>query len=260
MLALGIVAMLCAVAIVGIGYAAVFGGSAKTYNDNNVADAQYLSLSPGTDGSAWNAISSGAVDAVFDEFTYNDSGTKYAFSYIESLSPTEVTVSAVTYQAVQLGTKNFIIGNETGAATTTVTISVKASDLVGNADYVYLLKVGTADAQVLDYTGSVTEKDFALTLAIPSGETSTVAVVLYIGYVENVYLPNADGDDYRHGSAIAIDDYDELVEKQTGGTATPEEEATIELYDDEDGAHTGTVMPESFTGLSLMFKATAVTA
>ena len=255
MLALGIVAMLCAVAIIGIGYAAAFGGTAKTYNDNNVAEAQYLSLSPGTDGSAWNAISSGAVDAVFDEYTYNDSGTKYAYSYIDGTVTTDLTISAVTYKSVQLGTKTFIVGNETGAATTSVTISVKASDLVGNADYVYILKVGAADPVILDNTGSVTAKDFVLNLAIADGETANVAVTLYIGYQENVYLPNADGDGFRHGAVITTTAYDAL------DPLDDEDAEVIALYDDEDGAHGGSAnVPQGFTGLSLMFKATAVTA
>ncbi len=107
MLALGIVAMLCAVAIIGIGYAA-FGGNARTYNQGNSTTAGYMTLTPGGDGNAkWNGI---AADADVAISTYvHSTGTAY---YFAGNSTTETVDSTDGYTVSDaLGSKTFTLDN-----------------------------------------------------------------------------------------------------------------------------------------------------
>ena len=246
MLALVAVIGLCAVALIGAAYAAFTGGTAKTYNEGNAANAEFITITPGGEaGHEWDAISSASI--AFSTYTYNDSGTKKAF-YIDADPTIEgETVDTVAYDLYQLGTKNFTFKNDTALTITALDVSVKQSAIVGNADFVYVLAIGGV-FHVLDNEAPVAELEYEVTgLNIAAGSSSTVAATIYLGCNTNVYLPNEDGDGYRMGKAITFAAYDALDDE------VPAQAAEKAKYSDLDEAIYSALEPADFTGLSLAF-------
>ena len=209
MLALGVIAMMCAVAIIGIGYAAFAPGTAKTYNDNNRVESGYMTLTPqaGTVG-AWDAITATDASALFDTYVYQrEAATKTAFYLTAGETPTTVVADTVSYTATKVGTKTFVLDNQTGASIATLTMKVKQSVAVGNADFVYILTIGTVN-HVLSSTTDGYATDFELT-SVATG-TTELEVSLYIGYVADVYLPVSDANGFKTGPAVTKAAYDEM--------------------------------------------------
>ncbi len=215
MLALGIVAMLCAVAIIGIGYAAFAPGTAKTYNDNNAVNAEYITLTPQAGDppiGAWDAITATDAVAKFDTYVYQRAAaTKTAYYFASGETTTPITADTVNYTATKVGTKTFVLDNQTGAAIATLTMKVKQSVMVGNTDFVYILSIGTVN-HVLSSTTDGYVTDFELT-SVAVG-TTNLEVSLYIGYSADVYLPKSDGNGFKSGAAVTLAEYDELTEPQ----------------------------------------------
>ncbi len=198
MLALGAVIMLCAVAIIGAGYAAFSNtATARTYNEGNSATAGYMTLTPGAAGSAnWDAISAD-VDVALSSYVYN-SGIAYYFAD-ESTSPVTVD-STAGYTVASLGSKDIVITNQTGGDISTVDFVVKQDKVVGNADFIYIVCVNGV-YKALQYTGDVADITFAITIdtdtttaenePLADGESYAVSVSLCIGYVANCQIPTS---------------------------------------------------------------------
>lgn len=198
--------MLCAVAIIGAGYAA-FSNTAKasTYNENNTVDVGYMRLTPGdSTGDDWDAITT--VDLVkFSTYTYNNSGTKNAYYFADNDGQTTVGV----YTAVPIGNKTFRVDNDTGSSISTVSLTAKQNRLVGNTGIVFIMKVGNV-VNVLDSTGDITEKTFAVTLdgntsqegdqPVADEGSALITVELYIGYNATEYIKPADMYGVPHDS------------------------------------------------------------
>lgn len=183
-MALGVVIMLCAVAMIGAGYAA-FNGNARTYNMDNSATAGYATFA----SADWNAITNGNGTADLDTYIYGDTTTKTAYYFTGST--TTATISTKDYTLSQIGTKDFTLTNQTGAAISAYKVGVTASKAVGSDSFEYFVKIGNT-YQALATSGSVSELlfDISPASAIADGGSDTVTIALYIGYVANVYLPN----------------------------------------------------------------------
>lgn len=234
-MALGAVIMLCAVAIIGVGYAA-FSGNARTYNEGNAATAGYMTLVPDAGAtSEWASITYTAATtdhealADFSTYTYNSSGTKTAF-YLESPESSPVTVDTTNYVVKSIGSKSFTVTNQTGAAVASVDIVVKQSIAVGNADFVYIIKVGDV-YKILSSTTPNTETTFNVTVDTDAGTEGNqpcadessfqFSIGLYIGYAANVCIP-----DVGYGAAVPIADKTEAYDQDAilpTGTNVPED-------------------------------------
>ncbi len=200
-MALGVVIMLCAVAMVGVGYAA-FNGHARTYNEGNAATAGYMTLTPGGEGSAaWNAItydttaSTNVASADFSTYIYDSSGTKTAY-YLNSPDAGTVTVGETSgYVVKTIGTKSFTLDNQTGASVTSVAITVTPTRAVGCTDFIYILTVNGVSKALSSTAETALEftiSDFAATEGVDpltDGSSFSFDVKLSIGYVPNVKLP-----------------------------------------------------------------------
>ena len=203
--------MLCAVALIGAGYAAFAPGTAKTYNDNNSVDVGYMTLTPtGEAQHEWDAITASKVAAtLFDSYTYDRSGTKTAYYFAAGQAEQDpVTADTHTYSVSKVGTKVFVLDNQTGGVINALKIKVRQSVAVGNADYVYILSIGTVN-HVLSATTDGYVTDFDLT-NVAAG-TTNLTVNLYIGYEADVYLPVSDGNGFKTGPAITKATYDGYV-------------------------------------------------
>ena len=196
-IALGAVIMLCAVAVIGVGYAA-FNGNARTYNDGNSASSGYITVTPNGEGEAqWTQISNNAVDE-FSTYVYNSSGTKTAYQLIGAEAQTVTVGSTAGYVVKSLGTaKAFTVTNKTAAAITSAKIAIKQSANVGVSEIVYIVKVND-EYKAFQTTGDTmnalefTVSDFAAAegvnpLAVDGTYEFTVG--LYIGYLPDVTIP-----------------------------------------------------------------------
>ena len=194
-LALAVVGMMCAVAIVGAAYAA-FAGSASTYNQGNNVTAGYMTLTPGTAGSAdWTAIVASGEDSL-DTYVYNDNGAKTAYYFSDDTGVAAGADDANNYLVKQIGTaKVFTLENKTGAATSTLVFKATASAAPTASDIKYFLKVtfGTGDNAPVEYLDiSTTEQATAAkALVIANNSTGTISVAICVGYIPNVCLPDA---------------------------------------------------------------------
>ena len=205
MLALGIVAMLCAVAIVGIGYAA-FGGSAKTYNQNNAATAGYMTLTPqgATTAAEWAAITTASDVTGFDTYAYavmedHDSDPETPDQYVDYKAYFFVTPGgeagtgvANNYTVKEINSKTFRLTNQTGSAITSVKFDATASQNAPAGNFVYFLKVTVGEASPV-YMNISTEKQQTAAINITSVATGNyvdIDVAICIGYIANVYVPN----------------------------------------------------------------------
>ena len=138
MLALGIVAMLCAVAIIGIGYA-TFAGNARTYNQGNSNTAGYMTLTPNDEGQGvWAGIAVDA-DVAFSTYVYS-AGTAYYFAG-ESTSPVTVDSTGGYTVSAALGTKTFTVANNTGNDISSINCVATPSEIDGNQYFIYIICV-----------------------------------------------------------------------------------------------------------------------
>ncbi len=199
MLALGAVIMMCAVAIIGAGYAAFSNtANARTYNEGNSATAGYMKLTPNGEGAArWTGISN-AAEADFSSYFYND-GVNDSTAYYFDGTPTSATVDGTEgYTVLSLGSKVYTLENETGAAITTVSFAVTQDKLVGNGDFIYIVCVDGV-YKSLKYTGELAAITFTVTVdgepgtegKQPLDNTSScdISVALYIGYLADCKIP-----------------------------------------------------------------------
>ena len=186
MLALGIVAMLCAVAIIGIGYAA-FSGTAKTYNENNVAGAEYLKL----DNSAWTPM----VNTSF-EYNYYDAQA----GDVWYLTGTTTPVNSI-YSAKAVGSAlTLTLTNKTASSIASVDFTVTTVGTVNGGDFKCFLGVTVAGVEQFIMLNSssaqtIVINDFATTTegADPLGVNGTadITLQLYLGYEANKYIPES---------------------------------------------------------------------
>ena len=213
MLALIAVIGLCAVALIGAGYAAFGSGiTARTYNSDNNVDAGSIVIAPNGDNTtpAWQAITgANANKQEFKTYSYgtgNNTSTAYYLTGAASIGSITVGQTTTNYVGISLGSKTFTISNQTSADITKVTLSVEQSKLVGNADFKYFVKVGNV-LQELQNSGEITALNFTdIVVDIDAYDgttvsTDTVTVNLYIGYAEDVYIPDVGygpAVDYEH--------------------------------------------------------------
>ncbi|AMH94710.1 adhesin-like protein [methanogenic archaeon ISO4-H5] len=184
-MALGVVIMLCAVAMVGAGYAA-FNGNARTYNMDNSATAGYATFA----SADWNAITSGNGTADLDTYVYEASSSSKTAYYFTGTTTT-ATINSNSYTLSLIGTKDFTLTNETGAAISAYKVGVTASSAVGSSSFQYFVKIGN-EYKAIATSGTPAELVFDITpaSAIADAGTDTVTIGLYIGYIANVYLPD----------------------------------------------------------------------
>ena len=191
MLALIAVIGLCAVALIGAGYAA-FTGNAKTYNEGNIATAENLVIT----NDSFNPMI-GYNTAVKEEFNSYaaESGTAYYFDPADATVDTE---SVTNYALKAVGSSKTIgVTNKTGGSIAGFTISAKSSQAISNSDFVYFFKVtvGTGNSAVSGFIQMPASTDYAnvnITMASALADNGSVDVTLqlYIGYDANVWIPN----------------------------------------------------------------------
>ncbi|WII09351.1 hypothetical protein O8W32_00630 [Methanomassiliicoccales archaeon LGM-DZ1] len=218
-MALGVVIMLCAVAMIGAGYAA-FNGHARTYNEGNSANAGFIELVPGGTGDAqWTPLSNNVATA-FSEYTYNDGGTKKAYYIAAGDVDSDTPVAPIANYVVKvLGSKTYTVANKTSEAITAIDFGVKSDKGVGNTDFVYVVKVanGASIQYVVLNTSAATAENVlsftGLSVAAETG-TTTFTVSLCIAYLPNVYIP-----DSFIGPAVTPtdDDHDQGAKQSTTG-------------------------------------------
>ena len=193
--------MLCAVAIIGAGYAAftgTFTGTAKTYNEDNKVDVGYMTLVGGTTASTdeWSSISTEDIVLQFHEYTYheevNNTDTNFKAYYLTDAAYATADLivigegqSAVSYANKVVGEKTFILSSAVDKTIANITVELYADKGVGNSDFVYILSVGCGDNvqyKLLDATAA-DEYSFDFTgLSITSSSPQNIDVKLYIGY------------------------------------------------------------------------------
>gem|GEM_PF-4497416 len=205
-MALGAVIMLCAVAIIGVGYAA-FNGNARTYNENNSVAAGDMTLSPnGADQTEkWGAISYNVAEA-FDTYVYSDGTNDHvAFYYTDSTGAGDISLttsnsdygSAVTLYSKSLGSKAYTVTNKTGAAITALNFYITPSTDVGNAEFLYFAKISYTNSssvtvdqyRMLTSAGEKTCPVSSISIADTS--SLVITVELFVGYVKDVYIPDS---------------------------------------------------------------------
>ena len=211
MLALGAVVMLCAVAIIGAGYAAFSNtASARTYNENNSADVEYLTLAPGGDSVAarWAAISTISNKVAFSTYQYvtmvdddSDPSTpdvpdeeKVAYYFADAGSAG--TGPAATYTVKAIANKDFILTNSTSSTLTKIQFKTQASaeaaawTALSGSDFKYFVKVTVgANAPVYILLNDTLMNTGDQTVSVASGDPLTINVAICIGYVPNVTIP-----------------------------------------------------------------------
>ena len=174
MLALGIVAMLCAVAMVGIGFA-TFNGTARTFNEGNSATAGNILINNGSFDPMIRDVS-----VEFDTYTYS-TGVAY---YFESGGASEhgFTAKAVGSE------KELTVNNNTGANITTMTVGAKATANISNADFTYFFRVTVMNlATAVPADAGQISGGVNLYYSDDGGETLTVATSEQITAGENLY-------------------------------------------------------------------------
>ena len=129
----------------GVGYA--FSGSARTYNQGDEQTLAYMSVTPAD----FNPIFTG--DTIFDSYVYCEDPSaepleiKTAYAFKAASTPVTVPGQpAVTYTALQLGSKNMTVLNNTGEGLTALTFNVTATSAIGTTDFVYIFKLSVANA------------------------------------------------------------------------------------------------------------------
>lgn len=197
-MALGVVIMLCAVAMIGAGYAA-FSGNARTYNEGNSATSGAIVLA--NDG--FTAMFA-AANTEFD--VYNaETATCY---YFESGVTTEkFAISTTNYVGKALLTteKKIEVTNNTGADISSLTFNTRTDKAnVGNADFPYIIKVaidgitGSEKYAILS-TSATTDVPVIFTDFLPAegtqafadGAMITLTIQIYIAYSANYFVPNS---------------------------------------------------------------------
>ena len=219
MLALGAVIMLCAVAIIGAGYAAFSNtATARTYNEGNNATAGYMTLTPGTTAAGdWSAISADAK-AEYSSYKYQHESTTNVAYYVAGGAVIDTEGSAANgYYVKELGTaKTFTLENQTGASISQITFGAKAKigtdGAVGNnADYKYFLKVANGSNVLYLAVDETEEKTGTLALtAIADNASGEITVQLCTGYVVNCFLPEDRIGDVST-AATAPEGYDQAA-------------------------------------------------
>ena len=174
MLALGVVAMMCAVAIIGIGYA-TFGGTARTYNEGNTATAGNILI----ENESFTAMIS-AAGVEFDTYSA-ESGDAY---YFESGG---ATVNSLF--AKQVGdAKDLTVNNRTGAAITALTVGAKSSVAITNAEFIYFFEVSITNlATATPADDDQMDARLYLYYSGDSGVTFTPATPAQMDARENLY-------------------------------------------------------------------------
>ena len=159
MLALGVVAMMCAVAIIGVGYAAFSNtANARTYNENNSTEAGYMVLSPsGTAITAWTPIVTTAAEENFSTYSYQHVVDEELAKLFYSATG-EAPFTAATAEQVMAG--NNIFYSETGAAPfTAATAEQKAAAF--SSEMAYYFEVAGSEVNSLT-AKSLGTKTFSL--------------------------------------------------------------------------------------------------
>ena len=217
MLALGAVIMLCAVAIIGAGYAAFSNtATARTYNEGNSATAGYMTITPdGTGAAAWDAISTTDIVASFSTYVYKHSDGAVTPTYTTEKAyyfADDAGASVHDLFAIKLGeTKTFTVANQTGTAIASFSMNVKAkvaaaTDIGTNAEFKYFLKIGDQFFDIDSTMASAEGVTKTVTLAVPSEGSETLNVELYIGYTADVGIPeDYIGDVVTKGTAGSHD-------------------------------------------------------
>ena len=185
--------MLCAVAVIGAGYAY---SSSVTVENNKVAGGE-LSIDINGEGSAFLADNS--VDIIFvQEKTYNK--TPSPSSVTITASGHDDVISNVTVnlgdraKASLLGDASVKVSNKTGETATKITATVTASDfVVGDGknlsdlikEYVFVWKVGS-DYSYTTVNGISGSSD--VTVSIPTGSSDVVVgCTMYAVISETVF-------------------------------------------------------------------------
>lgn len=199
MFAAVVVIMLCAVAIVGIGYAY----NASTTNSGNTATSEYVTLTQIANGESqgqYTFTNDNQKIYYNTNTTSNDGGTTVVTTYTLD---NERTVNT-SYKAVVLGKSFKIQATQTGGTyeNMTCTVTKTAGSVSFNGEWKILLHVTTKDDSLADqeqwivYDGS----EFSSTFTIYKNSTSEptgynlAAVEVYFGYVANnppTTAPNA---------------------------------------------------------------------
>ena len=197
-MALGVVIMLCAVAMIGAGYAA-FNGQARTYNEGNSATSGAIVLTNGS----FNAMFASA-NTEFDSYTAQ---TATCYYFTSGTTTQDITISNTDYVGKALLTSEKQIGvtNNTGADISSLTFKVRTDKAnVGNADFPYIIKVaidGVTDSEqyaILSTSAatdvSVVFTDFAATegtQAFADAASITLNIQVYVAYSANYFVPNS---------------------------------------------------------------------
>ena len=205
--------MLCAVAIIGVGYAAFSNtATARTYNEGNNAIAGYMVITPGTEASEnWDPIVSNVVES-FSTYHYRPItaagppivyGTPATAYYLAGVAAG--TDDAAGYYVKDVASKNFTVENQTGGILDSIAFKAKASAAVGNADFKYFLKVvdGAGTAVYFDIDTSDVSKDVSLASSLADGAKRELTVSVCIGYKPNCVLPSVrygDVSSFAEGS------------------------------------------------------------
>ena len=170
----------------GVGYA--FSGTARTYNQGDEQTLAYMSVTPSSFDPIFDNETGGTI---FDTYVYDASGTKTAYAFKNASAPVEVPEDA-TYTAIELGTVNLTVLNNTGAALSALNIAINATGNVGSPDFVYIFKlqIGAGTPALYAFKGANAYTFTNFTASIADGSNAVIAVTVYIGYVANVYVPS----------------------------------------------------------------------
>ena len=201
MLALGAVIMLCAVAIIGAGYAAFANtATARTYNEGNSTTTGYMVLTPGGATENWDAITATTDDVSFSTYKYRPIVSEDPLTYGSSKVAYYMTGGAMgtgvaaDYYVKVIESKDFNISNQTGAGVSAITFKAlaKAAGDIGNTDFVYFLKVTSGSNVVYLTIDKTTEQsgDLTLTSEITNGNNANITVSVCIGYDPNCAIPD----------------------------------------------------------------------
>lgn len=183
----------------GVGYA--FSGTARTYNQGDEQTLAYMSVTPADFNPIFVSTNGGTI---FDTYAYEDADpTDPALvAYAFKAASTPVTVPgqpAVTYTALQLGSKNMTVLNNTGEDITALTFNIKATGNVGNTDFVFIFKLTNADSyvsasqstysnEVTYYTFDANQKAYAAANPQPANQTELDARTYYLKDTSAEYI------------------------------------------------------------------------
>ena len=182
-IALGAVIMLCAVAVIGVGYAA-FNGNARTYNEGNSATSGYIGLV--------NGSFDPMIDSVVTEFDVYAAETATCYYFDDTSGAVTINTD---YVGLAVGDeKALTVTNNTGSNITSLTIYIKADKAnVGNADFPYFVKV---------WIDGITDSAQFLQMSTTAG-TEVNAVFTDFGSAANVQVL-ADNDDTTEGAIKTV--------------------------------------------------------